>query len=233
MISVRRANDRFHSQHGWLDSWHTFSFAGHHDPRFSGHRSLLVINDDRVEAARGFGTHGHRDMEIVSYVLEGQLGHRDSMGNGSVIVPGDVQRMTAGTGVMHSEMNPSREEDVHFLQIWIVPERRGIAPSYEQKRFEPADKRDRLRLVASRDGREGSVVVHQDVALYATLLSAGAKVEHGFATGRGGWLHVATGSVRLNGEVLRAGDGAALEDVTKVPLEGVDPESELLLFDMA
>ncbi|MCC7539488.1 MAG: pirin family protein [Deltaproteobacteria bacterium] len=232
MITVRRAADRFHTQIDWLDSRHTFSFGEHYDPRHAGFRALLVINDDRITPGAGFPTHGHRDMEIVSYVLDGELAHRDSMGNGSVIRPGDVQRMTAGTGVRHSEMNPRRDRGAHFLQIWIQPERRGLAPSYEQRRFEDSDKRGRLRLVASRDGREGSVTVHQDVALYAALLDAGQSVEHDLAPERHAWLQVVRGSVHLDGIELVAGDGAAISAVTRLPIAAREP-TELLLFDLA
>jgi hypothetical protein len=183
MLKLRRAEERGHADHGWLDSHHTFSFADYYDPAQMGFRALRVINDDRVLPARGFGKHGHRDMEIVSYVLEGELGHQDSMGNGSVIRPGDVQRMSAGTGVMHSEMNPSKTSPVHFLQIWILPEKKDLPPGYEQKTFAPAEKEGRLRLVASRDGRDGSVTVHQDVSLYATLVGAGDRLTHTLAAG--------------------------------------------------
>src|SRR5687768_5593269 len=178
MMRIRRAQDRGHANHGWLDSHHTFSFADYYDPSHMGFRALRVINEDRVEPSRGFGTHPHRDMEIISYVLEGGLEHRDSMGTGSVIRPGDVQRMSAGTGVTHSEFNASRSDLVHFLQIWIMPEKRGITPSYEQKSFPEAERQGKLRLVASRDGRDGSVLVHQDVNLYASLLGAGEQVRY-------------------------------------------------------
>src|SRR5687767_6066946 len=183
-LKFRRANERGDANHGWLHSRHTFSFANYFDPKWQGFRNLLVINDDRVDAAEGFPTHGHRDMEIVSYVLSGALEHKDSMGTGSVIRPGDVQRMTAGTGVTHSEFNGSRAEEVHFLQIWILPERAGLAPGYEQKHFSDADKRARLRLVASPDGRDGSVTVHQDVAIYAGVFEAGERARHQIASGR-------------------------------------------------
>jgi quercetin 2,3-dioxygenase len=232
MISVLPASRRFHTDVGWLDSRHTFSFADHYDPERVGFRALRVINDDRVQAGRGFGSHSHRDMEIISYVLSGELAHRDSMGNGSVIRPGDVQRMTAGTGVVHSEMNPSRTEQVHFLQIWIVPDREGHRPGYEQKAFAPADRRGKLRLVASRDGRDGSVTIHQDASVYATLLEPGEHVSHELRPGRHAWVQVAAGSVELNGQTLREGDGAALSDERRIELTGMD-SCEILVFDLA
>jgi len=227
MIRVRRAEDRGHFDHGWLNTYHTFSFADYHDPSFMGFRSLRVINEDRVEPGRGFGTHGHRDMEIISYVLEGELGHGDSMGTGSVIRPGEVQRMSAGTGVMHSEKNASAMP-VHFLQIWILPERHGITPSYEQKAFPAAERENRLRLVASHDGRDGSLTIHQDVDLYTATL-ADASVTFDFRPDRYGWLQVARGAVTVNGEELRAGDGAAIEKESQVTIAG---DGEVLLFDL-
>jgi len=227
MIRVRRAEDRGHFDHGWLNTYHTFSFADYHDPDFMGFRSLRVINEDRVEPGRGFGTHGHRDMEIISYVLEGELGHGDSMGTGSVIRPGEVQRMSAGTGVMHSEKNASAMP-VHFLQIWILPERHGIEPSYEQKAFPASERENRLRLVASHDGREGSLTIHQDVDLYTTTLRDG-NVSFDFRPNRYGWLQVARGAVTVNGEELRAGDGAAIEQERQVTIAG---DGEVLLFDL-
>jgi redox-sensitive bicupin YhaK (pirin superfamily) len=230
MITIRRADERGHFDHGWLNTYHTFSFADYHDPRFMGFRSLRVINEDRVKAGVGFGTHGHRDMEILSYVLEGTLAHSDSMGNGSAIRPGDVQRMTAGTGVLHSEMNPSEDEAVHFLQIWILPEQRGLTPGYEEKFFGDDARRNTLRLVASRDGRDGSVTIHQDVSVFATLLDGGASVSHAFAPQRAGWLQVARGEVDVNGQTLHAGDGAAIEDEASVTIAGRGAEA--LLFDL-
>ena len=188
MIALRKAADRFHTEIGWLDSRHTFSFGEHYDPRYEGFRSLRVINEDRVAPGQGFGTHGHRDMEIISYVLEGALEHKDSIGTGSVIRPGDVQVMSAGTGIRHSEFNHSKTEPVHFLQIWVVPDREGIAPRYEQKTFSDADKRSRLRLVGSSDGRDGSVIIHQDVELFAAILNAGEQVTLPLSTGRKAWL---------------------------------------------
>lgn len=230
MITIRRADERGHADHGWLDTYHTFSFADYHDPAHMGFRALRVINEDRVRGGRGFGTHGHRDMEIISYVLDGALGHRDSMGTNGVIRPGEVQRMSAGTGVMHSEMNASEEELVHFLQIWILPERGGITPSYEQKRFDEDERRGRLRLVASPDAGDGSVKIHQDVRLYTTLLDDGDSVTHDYASGRYGWVQVARGEVELNGQTLKAGDGAAIADEARVTLTGKG--AEVLLFDL-
>jgi len=232
MMTLRPADARGHADHGWLDSHHTFSFADYHDPKHMGFRALRVINDDRVAAGKGFGAHPHRDMEIVSYVLEGALEHRDSLGTGSVIRPGDVQRMSAGTGVTHSEFNASKTDAVHFLQIWIVPERRGAAPGYEQRNFTVDEKRGRLRLVASPDGREASVTVHQDVALYAGVFGPGERAEHTLAPGRHAWVHVATGSATVNGRTLSAGDAAALSDEPRVVIEGGDG-AEVLVFDLA
>ena len=232
MITVRQAQQRGHSDAGWLDSWHTFSFADYHDPKHMGFRALRVINDDRVSASSGFGAHPHRDMEIISYVLSGALGHEDSMGNGSTIRPGDVQRMSAGTGVVHSEWNHSKTEPVHFLQIWIVPERQGIAPGYEQRTFEPHALRDRLRLVAARDGRDGSLTVHQDVALYVTRLSADKGGDHALAPGRYAWVQVASGAVALNGVGLGEGAGAAIRDEARLELRATS-DAEVLVFDLA
>jgi redox-sensitive bicupin YhaK (pirin superfamily) len=232
VITLRRAHERGHARHGWLESFHTFSFAGYHDPRHMGFRALRVINEDRVEPRRGFGTHAHRDMEIVSVVLEGTLEHHDSLGHGSTIRPGDVQRMSAGTGVEHSERNPSATEPVHFLQIWILPEREGLAPSYEQKHFASEERRGRLRLVASRDGREGSIRVHQDVALHAASLGRDESVTHALAPGRHAWVQVARGGCALNGVALRAGDGAAVSGESALRLAS-GGEAELLLFDLA
>ncbi|MEO1594916.1 MAG: pirin family protein [Pseudomonadota bacterium] len=231
MLAIRPAEERGVANFGWLDSRHTFSFGQYHDPRFMGFGPLRVINEDRVKPSQGFGTHGHSDMEIISYVLDGALEHKDSLGTGSIIRPGDMQRMTAGTGVRHSEFNASEEDPVHFLQIWILPEKNGLAPSYEQKAFTAEDKRGQLRLVGSRDGREGSVTIHQDVDLYASLLADGESVSHEFAEGRFGWLQVARGSVRLDGNVLTAGDGVALKDASRITIDGVD-DAEILLFDM-
>ncbi|MEL7536441.1 MAG: pirin family protein [Pseudomonadota bacterium] len=231
MLAVRAANDRGTANLGWLNSKHTFSFGHYYDPEFMGFGPLRVINEDRVKPGQGFGTHGHSDMEIISYVLDGALEHKDSIGTGSVIRPGDVQRMTAGTGVRHSEYNASNTDPVHFLQIWILPERDALEPSYEQKHFDPAERRGRLRLVGSRDGRDGSITIHQDVDLYATLLNGDDQITHELAEGRKGWVQVARGSVRLNGETLTAGDGVALTGAQTVTLDGAD-DAEILLFDM-
>ncbi len=232
MITLRKSAERGGFDFGWLDTKHTFSFGDYHDPRHMGFRTLRVINDDRVQPGEGFPTHGHRDMEIITYVLEGALEHKDSLGTGSVIRPGEVQRMSAGTGIMHSEFNASDKDLLHLLQIWILPERRGLTPGYEQKAFSRDERTNRLRVVASRDGREGSVTVHQDVTLHATLLDPGARVTHPLAAGRHAWVHVARGSVRLGDQVLSAGDGAAVSDAREVSLESVEP-SEVLLFDLA
>jgi redox-sensitive bicupin YhaK (pirin superfamily) len=232
MISIRRAGERGHSDAGWLDSRHTFSFGDYHDAKHMSFRALRVINDDTVTASSGFGAHSHRDMEILSYVLSGALGHKDDIGNGSTIRPGDVQRMSAGTGVVHSEWNHSKTEPVHFLQIWIVPEARGMAPGYEQKTFAPPELHDRLRLVASRDGRDGSVTVHQDASLYVTQLSAGHEVVHALAPSRHAWVQVASGTVGLNGIALGAGDGAALTHEARIELRA-STDAEVLVFDLA
>src|SRR5213595_1489719 len=231
MISVRRADERGHADHGWLDTRHTFSFADYHDPKYVGFRGLRVINEDRVQPGQGFPPHGHRDMEIVSYVLAGALEHKDSLGTGSVIRPGDVQRMSAGTGVRHSEFNGSPTEPVHFLQIWIEPAARGIAPGYEQKAFGDADKRDRLRLVASPDGAEGSVTIHQDARVYATRLEAGREIEHKLAPGRHAWVQVTRGALTVGGRRLEHGDGAAISGEPAVTLAG-ERGAEALLFDL-
>ncbi len=232
MMTLRRANERGHAEHGWLDSYHTFSFADYHDDEHMGFRALRVINEDRVAPGKGFGTHGHQDMEIISYVLEGALEHKDSIGTGSVIRPGDVQRMSAGTGVRHSEFNASKEEQVHFLQIWITPDKAGHAPGYEEKRFTVEDKQGRLRLVASPDGRDGSVTIHQDATLYAGVFKEGERATFEIAPRRYAWVHVAKGSVRVNGEVLRAGDAASFDEAGKIEISGQDA-GEVLLFDLA
>jgi hypothetical protein len=234
MITVRPASERGHADHGWLDTNHTFSFADYFDEKHMGFRTLRVINEDRVRGGHGFPPHSHRDMEIISYVLEGGLAHRDSMGNGSVIRPGDVQRMSAGRGVTHSEQNASAGELAHFLQIWIVPAARGIEPGYEQKNFTDEEKRGRLRLVASPDGAEGSVTIHQDARLYAGLFGAGEKATHPLAKGRHAWVHVVRGKVRVNGRELGAGDGAAISDEPEVRVEAVEGATgEALVFDLA
>ena len=233
-LTLRKADARGRASFGWLDSRHTFSFGHYHDPRHMGFGPLRVINDDRVAPGGGFPPHPHSDMEIVSYVLEGALEHKDSLGTGSVIRPGDVQRMSAGTGIRHSEFNASRTEPVHFLQIWIIPERQGLPASYEQKSFGDVEKRGRLRLVGSRDGRDGSVTIHQDVDLYATLLAAGQEATHDLAAGRAAWIQVARGAVALNGERLGAGDGVAVTDAGTLHLAGEGTsDAEVLLFDMA
>jgi redox-sensitive bicupin YhaK (pirin superfamily) len=232
MIRLRRAGDRGHADHGWLDTWHTFSFADYHDPEQMGFRALRVINDDVVAPGGGFGTHPHRDMEIVTYVLEGALAHKDSMGNASSIVPGEVQRMSAGTGVLHSEFNHSKTDRVHLLQIWLLPDRGGIEPSYEQTFFPDEEKLGRLRLVASPDGADGSVTIHQDARLYATLLEPGQEVAHDLAPGRHAWVHVARGRASLNGHALAAGDGAAVSAEERLVLRG-EGRAEVLLFDLA
>ena len=231
MSTLRVASERGRSNHGWLDSAHTFSFSSYYDSRHMGFGPLRVINDDRVTPGAGFGTHGHRDMEIISYVLEGALAHRDSLGNGSVIQPGDVQRMSAGTGIQHSEFNHSQVDPVHFLQIWIVPDRTGYPPSYEQKYYDAADKRGRLRLVASRDGREGSVSLHQDVDLYAALLDGEDTVEFELRGDRLAWLQVARGEVWVDGRELSAGDGLAIDQPGRLRLDRAR-SAEVLLFDM-
>jgi hypothetical protein len=231
MIDVRRAKERGHADHGWLDTWHTFSFSSYHDPRFMGFRALRVINEDTVAPGQGFPPHGHRDMEIISYVLEGGLAHKDSLGTGSVIRPGDVQRMSAGTGVRHSEFNSSGTDAVHFLQIWIEPDSAGITPGYEQKAFAETDKRGRLRLVASPDGAEGSLTIHQDARLYATILGPGQAVAHRLGGGRHAWVQVTRGTLTVNGEPLAQGDGAAISDEATVSLTG-ETEAEALLFDL-
>lgn len=232
MITVRKANERGHADHGWLDSYHTFSFANYHDPRFMGFRSLRVINEDRVAKGEGFGTHPHRDMEIISYVIDGELAHKDSMGTGSVIVPGELQRMSAGTGVTHSEFNHSKTQTTHFLQIWLLPERTGLKPGYEQKAFPAAERQGKLRLVASQDAREGSLTVHQDVNLYAFLLNPGEKTEHQLPPERHAWIQLIRGAIDVNGTTLQAGDGAAISQETALTLLGKEA-AEGLLFDLA
>ena len=231
-MQIRRANERGFADHGWLRSFHTFSFADYYAPAHMGFRSLRVINEDRVQGGKGFGTHPHRDMEIISYVLSGGLQHKDSMGTGSVIRPGDVQRMTAGTGVTHSEFNASPTDGVHFLQIWILPESRGIAPSYEQKHYSEAERQGRLKLVASQDARDGSLLIHQDASLFVGLLAPRERVVHDLPQGRYAWLHVARGKVEVAGAELSAGDAAAFEAGGEIAVVGLEP-SEVLLFDLA
>ena len=231
MIALRRSQDRGHANHGWLDSYHTFSFAGYYDPEEMGFGTLRVINEDRVAPGMGFGTHPHRDMEIISYVLEGELAHKDSMGTGSVIRPGDVQKMSAGTGVSHSEFNPSAQKPVHFLQIWIEPDKRGVKPSYEQQTFSAEQKKGRLRLIASPDGADGSVKIHQDALVYASVLDGDDAVTYALPGGRSAYVHVARGSVRLNGTALATGDGAKINAEREIRLSNGE-DAEVLLFDM-
>jgi redox-sensitive bicupin YhaK (pirin superfamily) len=232
VITSRPANERLHTKIGWLDSRHTFSFGEHYDPRFMGFRALRVINEDRVAPGQGFGTHPHRDMEIISYMLDGSLRHEDSMGTTSVINVGDVQRMSAGTGVLHSERNASATEPAHFLQIWLIPERNRLPPSYEQRRFPPGDRRGRLTLVASHDRREGSIGIHQDVDLFSALLDPGQTVRHEMRPGRHAWMQVVRGNVALNGTSFAAGDGAAIDDETSLEVSA-STNAEILLFDLA
>ncbi len=232
MIRIRRSDDRGRADHGWLDTRHTFSFAGYYDPEHMGFRSLRVLNDDRVVPGAGFPAHPHRDMEIVSYVVEGALAHEDSLGTGSTIRPGDVQRMTAGTGVTHSEFNPSDTEGARFLQIWILPERLGLPPSYEQKHFPEEERRGRFRLVASPDGKEGSITIRQDASIFAALLKERESVRHEFAPGRHGWLQVVRGGVDLGPHRLQEGDGAAISGERSVEIAGRG-DAEILFFDLA
>jgi redox-sensitive bicupin YhaK (pirin superfamily) len=235
MLTIRRSEDRGAGKHGWLDSRHTFSFADYYDPRFLGFHDLLVINEDRVAPGTGFGKHSHEEMEIISYVLEGAIEHKDTTGTGAVLGPGEVQRMSAGTGIAHSEFNASKTEPLHFLQIWIKPGTFDLAPSYEQKEFPAADRRDRLRLVGSQDARDGSVTIHQDVNLYASLLAAGQTLEHELAEGRVAWLQLARGAVDVSGDggnvSMKAGDGLAVSGERRLRLAGRD-DAELLLFDL-
>lgn len=235
MIAIRSANERGAANFGWLDSRHSFSFGNYYDPNHMGFSTLRVINEDKVQPGRGFGAHGHRDMEIISYVLDGALEHQDSIGNGSVIRPGDVQRMSAGAGIMHSEYNASKTDPVHFLQIWILPDQRGLEPGYEQIRLAASEKQGQLRLIGSQDGRDGSVTIHQDVDLYATSLSDGDQVAHRIANDRSVWVQVARGAVSLNDQPLAAGDGAAVSKEERITLTGAadNSESEVLVFDMA
>jgi redox-sensitive bicupin YhaK (pirin superfamily) len=232
MLELRRSHERGFADHGWLRSYHSFSFADYFDPEHVEFGSLRVINEDRVAPAKGFGTHAHRDMEIVSYVLDGRLEHRDSLGTGSVIAPGDVQRMSAGTGVRHSEFNPSADQTVHFLQIWIQPAKGGIPPSYEQKHFDAEEKRGRLRLIAAPDGAEGAVTIHQDARIYAGLINAQERAVHAISPGRRVYLHVARGTVELNGQKLTAGDALKMTDEREAILEN-GRTAEVLLFDLA
>jgi len=232
MIVLRKSAERGYFDYGWLKTYHTFSFADYFDREHTSFGSLRVINEDFVQAGKGFGTHAHRDMEIITYILEGQLAHKDSMGNGSVIRRGDVQRMSAGTGVTHSEYNASQSEIVHLLQSWILPKHNGLQPSYEQKYFDARGKQDRLRLVASPDGRDGSVTIHQDASMYAGILSEGKELSHSLANGRRAYAHVARGALEVNGERLDTGDGAKITDENKITLAALE-DTELLLFDLA
>jgi redox-sensitive bicupin YhaK (pirin superfamily) len=233
MIEIRRARERGHANHGWLDTYHTFSFSDYYDPNFMGFRSLRVINEDRVEPGHGFPTHPHRDMEIITYVLEGELAHKDSMGTGSVIRPGDVQKMSAGTGVRHSEFNGSKTEPVHFLQIWIEPQRQGIKPTYEQRTIPAAEKQGKLRLLAAPKSGNGAVTLCQDASLLVAELNTGQSVDYELANGRCAWVQVARGKVNVNGKALEAGDGAAIRKESHLEITGGDEHSEVLLFDLA
>jgi redox-sensitive bicupin YhaK (pirin superfamily) len=231
MIQIRKSGERGHAMHGWLDSYHTFSFANYYDPKFTGFRSLLVINEDRVKPGQGFGKHGHQDMEIISYVLEGELAHKDSLGSGSVLHPGDFQRMSAGTGVKHSEFNHSNENEVHFLQIWIEPKESGIQPSYEEKTFSSEAKKNQFRLIASPTGEGNSLTLHQDAKVFATVLETGKEVSHSLGQSRYGWIQIARGSIVLNGIELQKGDGAAIYDEPSLRVIASQP-SEFLFFDL-
>jgi redox-sensitive bicupin YhaK (pirin superfamily) len=232
MIKIRKAEQRGHFDFGWLNTYHTFSFGDYYDPSHMGFRSLRVINEDVVQRGRGFPRHGHRDMEIFTYILQGALQHRDSMGNGSIIRPGDVQRMSAGTGVTHSESNASPDEPVHLLQIWIVPAEEGIAPGYEEKRFPADEKRNQLRLIISPDAAEGSVKIHQDARVYASVLATGHEVSHALESSRHAWLQVAAGAVKVNDTDMKQGDGAAISQETAITIAAQEP-AEILLFDLA
>jgi redox-sensitive bicupin YhaK (pirin superfamily) len=232
MFTIRRAEDRGHANHGWLDTYHTFSFASYRDPKHTHFRALRVMNEDWVAPGQGFGTHPHDNMEIVTYVLEGALEHRDSMGNGEVLRPGEFQRMSAGTGITHSEFNPSPDEPVHLYQIWLFPEKRGIEPSYEQKSFPLAERHNRLRLVASRDAADGSLLIHQDARIFLATINEHAQVSHNLADSRHAWLQVLRGNVSVNGHDLKAGDGAAVSDKTQLTIQA-QSNAEIMLFDLA
>ena len=231
MIEIRRSNERGHANHGWLDTQFTFSFADYFDPKFMGFRSLRVINEDRIEADQGFPKHGHRDMEIITYMISGELSHRDSMGNGETVRPGEVQRMTAGTGVLHSEFS-SPTDKTHLLQIWILPDRDRLTPSYEQKHFSAEEKQGQLRLIASKGGDDGSIHINQDVQLYASILSSGEEVTHEMSDGRYAWIQLISGSINVNGEELNAGDGAAISEETALNIKALADGTEFLLFNM-
>ena len=232
MVHIRKADERGHADHVWLNTWHTFSFADYHDPQYMGFRALRVINEDRVQPGEGFGTHPHRDMEIISYVIDGALEHKDSMGNGTVIRPGDVQRMSAGTGITHSEFNHSSEDLVHFLQIWMLPDTKGLEPGYEQKVFSDKEKCGQLRLVASKDGRDGSLTIHQDASMYDSILEEGMEVNYPVPPGRHVWLQVVRGDINVNGVSLGQGDGAGISDETLLKIIA-EKDSELLLFNLS
>lgn len=231
MIKIRRDKERGHANYGWLDTNYTFSFSNYYDPRFMGFRDLRVINEDFIAADQGFPTHGHRDMEILTYVVKGEISHKDSMGNGTTILPNEVQRMTAGTGILHSEYS-SPSEETHLLQIWILPEEENLTPSYEQTFFAPEDKKGKLKLVASRAGTDGSVTIHQDVNLYSSILAGGETVEHELAKNRHAWVQIVKGEIELNGETLSKGDGAAVSDETLLKIKSLADETEFLLFDL-
>ncbi len=234
MITLRPSHQRGHANHGWLDTYHSFSFANYYDPKFMGFGALRVINEDRVQPGQGFGTHGHNDMEILTIVLEGELEHKDSMGNQGTIRPGEIQRMSAGTGVRHSEFNHSKTEPVHLLQIWIEPQERGIAPSYEQRSFTADERKNNLKLLAARTPSNGAVKIHQDASLFTSLIDQNKTIEYPLPAGRRAWLQVARGSVSVNGAELTAGDGASIHQESKVAITGNDPKgSEILLFDLA
>jgi redox-sensitive bicupin YhaK (pirin superfamily) len=232
MLTLRPANQRGHANHGWLDTWHTFSFSSYYDPQHMGFRALRVMNEDFVAPGQGFGTHPHRDMEIVTYVLAGALEHRDSMGNGEILRPGEFQRMSAGTGITHSEFNPSPSEPIHLYQIWLLPERTGIEPSYEQKSFPADERRNRLRLVASRDAADGSLLIHQDAKIYLATLDEGALLTHDLAAGRHAWVQLLRGQLTLNGEAMRASDGTAISNEPRLTMQA-NAEAEIMLFDLA
>ncbi|CAN5470761.1 pirin family protein [soil metagenome] len=232
MIKVRKASERGHANHGWLDTHYTFSFSNYYDPRFMGFRALRVINEDFIEANQGFPTHGHRDMEILTYIMNGELSHRDSMGNGETIRPNEVQRMTAGTGITHSEYS-SPTDKTHLLQIWILPEKDGLTPSYEQTYFAPEEKKGNLKLVASRLGTDGSVTIHQDVSLYASVLAKDEEVSHNLSENRHAWIQIVKGSLEINGEILTQGDGAAISEESVLQIKSQLDETEFLLFDLA
>lgn len=232
MITIRRSNERGHADHGWLNSYHTFSFASYHDPKHMGFRSLRVINEDRVAAGQGFGMHGHRDMEIVSYVLDGQLEHKDSMGNGEILKPGEFQRITAGTGILHSEFNPSPDMATHFYQIWLLPERKGIEPSYQQRSFDARDRLNRWQVVASPVAEDGSLLIHQDAKIYLADLSSGAELSYPLRADRHAWLQVLRGAVSLNGQQLQTSDAAAVSEESSLRLTS-ETGTEVMLFDLA